>query len=125
MSLVLYSGARASEVLHVELKNLDIENRWFKTTVKSRKKDKRDGIYFFPEFFIPELEKYVKKLDPEDKYLFPQGNSYLSIKTIDQHMRGAKQRLGIPCKTKPHAFRNFLNEQRIEMKLLKNLGKSY
>lgn len=126
MSLILYSGARGSEVLHIELKNIDLKNRWFVTRIKSRKSEKRDGIYFFPPFFVPELKKYVKKLKYKKlnaKYLFQQGTSHLSIKTLDKHMRKVKKALGLKCATNPHAFRDFINTLRIEMRIPKEIRK--
>ena len=126
MSLILYSGARVSEVAHIELKNLDLEKRWFITQIKSRKTDKREGIYFFPEFFIPEMRKYLERLKlnhPNTKYLFPEGNGHLHPKSLRYHMRKAKAKLGLPCHTNPHAFRDIINEQRIEMRITKEIRK--
>ncbi len=87
------------------------------------KRDKRDGIYFFPPSFIPELQNYVKKLNPGEKHIFPEGNSYLTTKTLYKHMRKVKIALGLSCKTNPHAFLDFLNEQRIEMRITKEIRK--
>jgi len=126
MSLILYSGARVSEVCHIELKNLDIKNRWFITRVKSKKSDKKDGIYFFPVFFTPELRGYITLLKEEysnPKYLFQEGDSFLHPATLRKHMRRAKKALGLKVNCNPHAFRDFINTMRIEMRITKEIRK--
>ena len=44
VSLLLYSGARISEICRIELKNLDLEERYFLTKVKSKKNLNRHGV---------------------------------------------------------------------------------
>lgn len=126
MSLILYSGARVSEICHVELKNVDIENRWIITEVKSRKTEKRGGIYFFPEFFVKDLKTYIKKLNteyPNPKYLFQQGAIFYRPGLIRHHLRRTKDALGLKCNINPHAFRDFINTLRIEMRIPRDIRK--
>ena len=126
LCLIAFSGARVSEVLHVELENLDVKERWFFTIVKSPAKDKREGVYFFPVFFIPTLEKHIKMLRLEydnPKYLFQSGDLYLTSKTIEEHIREVKEALGLKAKVNPHAYRGFLNVERFERGMQKDLRK--
>jgi len=116
--LIITSGARISEVLNIELKNLDLQNRWFSVVVKSRKTDKRQGVYFFPAFLVPILEHYIKALKieySEPIYLFQSENSHLVSKTIEAHLREVKKALGLKAKVNPHAYRDFLNTRRYEL----------
>ena len=121
-SLIIYSGARVREIAQIKLANLDIENRWFLTEVKSNKSEKRMGMYFFPEFFQEDLERYIKLLnlrDPECKYLFPSkwkssSSGYISKRTIQRYMQEVRKELGIKALTNPHAYRDFINSRREE-----------
>ncbi|MFX0132072.1 MAG: tyrosine-type recombinase/integrase [Candidatus Hodarchaeota archaeon] len=126
MSLILYSGARVSEICHIELKNVDLENRWVITQVKSRKSEKRVGIYFFPEFFVKELKTYIIRLKTEyqkPKYLFQQGESFYRMGLVRHHLRRTKEALGLKCNINPHAFRDFINTLRIEMRIPRDIRK--
>jgi integrase len=126
--MIIYSGARISEVCHLEFKNIDLKNRWFITTVKSKKSDKRDGVYFFPEFFVPELRYYIRHLKEEygnnPKYFFPNKKSkkgYLTKTPLEKRLKDLKENLDLEYNTNPHAFRDFLNTKRMEMRLPKDL----
>lgn len=118
MSLIIFSGARISEVLNIKLEYLFLDRRWFITEVKSKKNDKRDGIYFIPEFFIPELKHFIDllKLEHQDpNYLFPSRNgTHYSPRSIQRYMRIIKKELGIKASINPHSFRDFLNTKRFE-----------
>lgn len=127
VSLICYGGPRVSEVCHIKIKNLDVKNRWYITRIKSRATDKKDGIYFFPEFFVPELKNYINKILKKNytnpKYLFQEGDIYLHPKTIRKHLKDAKHRLGLECNTNPHTFRDFINTLRIEMRIPRDIRK--
>lgn len=114
-SMIVYGAPRVSEIAHLELKNLDLKNRWFITEVKSSKKAKRDGIYFFPAFFQPELKKHVSLLKEGEKWLFPcNKNNHVSSRTIQNNLQDVKQALDIKASINPHIFRDFLNTKRFE-----------
>lgn len=125
--LITYTGARVSEICHLKLKDLDIENRWLITKVKSRKNKK--GIYFFPSFFQPELRAWRSDLldtheDPE--YVFQSRRSrkgHVSRKVIYTHLKNTKKHLALKCKLNPHVLRDFINTKRIEMRVPKDLRK--
>ncbi|MHA1252437.1 MAG: tyrosine-type recombinase/integrase [Candidatus Helarchaeota archaeon] len=115
--LIIFSGARVREVAQIELANIDLKNRWFITEVKSNKANKRIGIYFFPDFFVPDLSYYIKTLklrQPNVKFLFPSSRSkygHISVRTIEKHMKDIKEELNIKGLTNPHAFRDFINSR--------------
>lgn len=115
VSLIVYGAPRVSEIAHVELKNLDLKNRWFVTEVKSSKKAKRDGIYFFPAFFQPELKNYVSQLKEGERWLFPGNNkNHVSPRAIQNDLQDVKKTLNIKASINPHIFRDFLNTKRFE-----------
>lgn len=127
MCLIILSGARISEVLKIKLSYISLESRWFIIEVKSKKNNKKDGIYFFPEFFVPEIKHYVKLLKLEYNnpiYLFPGRNGkHITPRTVQYYMRKTKKELGIKASINPHAFRDFLNTKRFETGCNKTLCK--
>lgn len=120
ISLILYSGARISEVCHVKLKNIDLEERFFVTRVKSRKYSNRKGAYFFPKFFVKFFKNWINDLLEEysnPMYLFQENSVFLTPKTPRKHLREAKSILNLNCKMNPHAFRDFINTLRFDQNL--------
>ena len=126
VSLMIYSGARIGEVCQIDIRLLNLKERWFKTKVKSRLSE-RWGWYFFPKFFIPLLEEYLEKRDndfPDSTYLFPSKRAnHLIPRTIQFHLKNAKESLGLNIFTNSHAFRDFLNTKRADMGLIKEKRK--
>jgi integrase len=118
ISLLLYTGARISEILSIKLKNLDLKERYFLTEIKG--KGRRFGIYFLPKFFIRYLREWIqyKKYDcPHTEFLFPssdRGRDYIHPATIRNDLSTLKQELGIESAINPHAFRDFTNTVRFE-----------
>jgi len=127
-SLLLYTGARISEICRIKLKNIDTDDNYFYVRVKGKKTLKRMGVYFFPKFFIVYLNAWIKSLQleypPSNIYLFPspysKGN-HISPKTPRMHLRDLKNTLGLQCKINPHAFRDFINTERFD----KDMNKKY
>jgi integrase len=128
MSLQVYSGARIREVLKIKLPNLNLDERWFINTVKSRKDNKRQGIYFFPDFFVPELKQYLSKLrrkysniSPNYLFYYPSAkDNHLYYSLIQLRLNDIKDRFGIEYKGLTHIFRDFLNTKRLEEGLIED-----
>lgn len=121
-TLLVLTGARVSEICHVKLNKINLKDRWILTRVKSRRENKRDGIYFFPKFFQNPLKKYIIKIKLEHntpQYLFQSKNGHISIRSIQKCFRSARESLGIKAKATPHAFRDFINTKRYEAGLRK------
>lgn len=117
VSLLLYSGARISEIMHLEIENIDFEERYFYTKIKSKKSLNRWGLYFFPEFFVPHLRTWIEDIKQQynnPRYLFQYGQSHLTDKSPRMHLRNVKNILGLNCKMNPHAFRDLINTARFE-----------
>lgn len=120
VSLLLYSGARISEICRIELKNLDLEERYFMTKIKSKKNLNRYGAYFFPKFFVKFLKEWINSLQEEfldPVFLFQQEDYYIHPKTPRKRLRTAKASIGLKCKMNPHAFRDYLNTLRFEQSI--------
>jgi integrase len=118
-ALLILSGARVSEVCHLKPERVNADDRWFITTVKSPKDNKRDGIYFFPEFFRAPFIRYIKRVYEEEgtpKWIFPSRveGVHLSPRYIQNSFKEASEVLGIKAKSNPHSFRDFINTKRYE-----------
>lgn len=117
LSLIIYTGARISEIVSIKLKNMNLQERWFITKVKSKKNHKRDGIYFIPQPFISELEHYIEMLKleyPDAIYLFQNKTDHFIPRTIQNNLQKIKKELNISQKINPHRFRDFINTKRFE-----------
>lgn len=120
VSMLLYSGARISEICRIELENLDLEERYFITKIKSKKNLNRYGAYFFPKFFIKYLQEWINSLQEENvdpTFLFQQKDHHVNPKTPRKRLRDAKASLGLNCKMNPHAFRDYLNTLRFDQNI--------
>ena len=104
VSLLLYTGARISEICRIKLGHIDYNERFFFIErVKSKKNTSRWGVYFFPEFFIGFLKEWVAEIileDPKATSLFPspRGKKHLSTKTPRKQLRELKNELGLKLK---------------------------
>ncbi len=118
LSLVVYNGARISEICKVELNRVNINERWLRPIVKSKANDKRRGIYFIPRYFVPELQHYINLLKIEygdPIYLFQSyNNKPVNTKTIQDHILNTKKALGLKIRTNSHIYRDFINTRRHE-----------
>jgi len=130
VSLLLYTGARISEIISIRIENIDLQERFFFTKVKGKKNQNRHGVYFFPSFFVKYLVDYLDHLRIEfskTDFLFPSPKGsksklkYLSSNTVRKHLREIKNSLGLTCAINPHAFRDFINTERFD----KDLNQKY
>lgn len=117
--MIIYGGPRVRELAQVKIENISLKNRWYLTEVKSQKSNKRIGIYFFPGFFVNELQDYINLLKinhPEPKFLFPnaKANGFITPRSIESNLKYVKEQLGIRALAYPHIFRDFLNSRREE-----------
>ncbi|MGQ4874526.1 MAG: tyrosine-type recombinase/integrase [Promethearchaeia archaeon] len=125
VSLLLYTGARISEIVGIKLKNIDITERFFFTKIKGKKQLNRHGVYFFPAFFIKYIKNHIEKIKAEysnPEYLFPNNfGGHISTNTVRKKLRKIRDDLNISCNINPHSFRDFINTERFD----KNLNKKY
>ncbi len=126
VSIMLYTGARISEAISIEILNIDLKERYFYVKVKSKKSANKWGLYFLPKFFMNFLKIWIEKIKieyPDTKYLFPspRTKSYLHSSRIREELRDIRKRLNLSCKINPHVFRDFLNTERFD----NNLNKKY
>lgn len=126
-SIILYTGARVSEVVKIKLENISFKERFFLTEIKGDKN--KVGIYFFPKFFIKHLkgyiEKEVKTEFPNTSFLFPTPykrrtkDLHISSKTPRKDLRLLRDAMNLKCRINPHAFRSLINEERFDTSMKK------
>lgn len=114
-----WSGPRISELLAVKTENIDLEYRFFLTKLKDTAAQSNNyGVYFFPAFFKPSLELYLKQkelLYPGETYLFPSPyfrGAHLARTTLQKRLNDTRLLLGINRRTNPHFLRKVLNTYR-------------
>jgi integrase len=127
VSLLLYTGARISEIISIKLENIDYEERFFMNEIKGEKD--RVGIYFFPKFFIQSLKDYIFKIVeveyPNTKYLFPSRykrysygqDNHLTITKIEKDLRDLRKLMNIKSNINPHSFRDLINSERFDTEM--------
>jgi len=120
--LLLDTGIRGSELLHVEIKNIDLDERVIKLT---HTKTKKQGYVFFSTVTKELLQDYLK-LQPERKYLLWNYISYKNYTYI--HLRNFMDHLKKECnlvKCHAHMFRHTfatrMHESGIDFLVLQNL----
>jgi len=119
--LLLYTGARISEIISIKLSNINLQERFIFVKIKSKKYLNQFGFYFFPKFFVRHLEIWIGQLEliyPDTIFLFPSSRSnfrHLTGKTVRHNLRDIKKLLNLEEHCNPHAFRNLLNEKREAM----------
>lgn len=118
-SLLLYTGGRVNEISSIELKRLNLKERFFINYVKS-KKHARLGLFFFPNFYKSNLEEWLvhikESYGDNVKYLFPSTykiyNCHYSNVSIFRQLKKSAKILKISANPNPHIFRNIINEAR-------------
>jgi integrase len=118
VSLLLYSGARISEIMSLIDENIDLNYRFFYNEIKGAAKKKKFGVYFFPAFFTKYLETYFLEKEyfyPKDKYLFPSKvykGKFMRPGAVRAELHKVCEFLKITVPHTPHKFRHLLNRER-------------
>ncbi len=101
--LILQGGKRKTEVLALEVTDIDYENKQIGfSQSKTRGQDKRTVINY-PDHVLQELQDYVK--DRNGLVFVTRNNRPVAVNQIDRNFIKAGERAGIPFKTTPHVLR--------------------
>ena len=118
VSLLLYSGARISEIMSLNDEDFIMEHRFLFNEIKGAAKKPKFGVYFFPRFFVKYLKIYLiekEMLYPEDIFLFPSKvyrSKFMRTGTVREHIHKICEILKITVPHNPHKFRHLLNRER-------------
>lgn len=127
-ALLAPNGMRISELVSIQLKMLNIENRTIITGLDENASKTGICYYFIPVKLIPDLREYIndiKKFYKDPIYLFPSRsrtehdhyytqNAGKVLKKYQEILM--RKNLMRDCLINPHIFRDLLNELRLEMK---------
>jgi site-specific recombinase XerD len=109
LSLLYSSGLRLSEVIHLRVKDIDLEEK----TIRVREgKGNKDRISVLSDKLINDLKIFCSNRKPND-ILFPSNqqrvkgkDSYLSPRTVEKIFENCLLKSGIKKKGSPHSFRH-------------------
>ena len=118
ISLLLYSGARISEIMSLHNDDLKVNYRFLFNEIKGAAKKTKFGVYFFPGFFVKYLKVYLiekEMLYPKDSFVFPSRiykGKFMRPGTVREHIHIICENLKITVPYTPHKFRHLLNRER-------------
>jgi len=120
--LLLDTGVRGSELLHIEVKNINIEDKMIKLT---HTKNGKEAFVFFSSVTQELLQEYIK-LQPERKHLLWNYMSYKRFTYI--HLRNMMDHIKKECNLKKchahmfrHTFGTLMTDKGINVLVLQKL----
>lgn len=110
IQLMYSAGLRVSELLNLNINDLDFENNfgWVR-----QGKGNKDRMFIIAEGIKENLKNYLQNNQP-DSYLFTNGNSRLSVRTVQEIIKAAAQKADIRKKVHPHTLRHSFATHLIE-----------
>jgi site-specific recombinase XerD len=122
LMLAYAAGMRVSEIVHLEIADIDSDRM---TIFIKRAKGKKDRLVSLSPVLLENLRSYFKMYRPK-KYLFEGANGEMySIRSVQQVFREAKDRAGIKMKggihTLRHSFATHLLESGTDIRFIQEL----
>ncbi len=103
LALLYSSGLRVSELVTLEIDNLDLHER----TIRIRGKGEKDRIVLFDDNTRILIEEYMDKKPHEDVYLFVnRSGNHLTPRYIQMMIKSHAQKAGVKKKVTPHILRH-------------------
>ncbi|MBL7059093.1 tyrosine-type recombinase/integrase [Candidatus Pacearchaeota archaeon] len=123
VSLIYACGMRVSELVNLEIKDLDFED---KIGHIRQAKGKKDRIFNIPNFLAFKLKKQVEKQKEDNqKYLFTGPKGRLSTRNIQKIVKNSAKKAGIKkdvhCHTLRHSFATHLLENGSDIRMIQVL----
>lgn len=123
VSLIYACGMRVSELVNLEIKDLDSED---KIGHIRQAKGKKDRIFNIPNFLAFKLKKQVEKQKEDNqKYLFTGPKGRLSTRNIQKIVKNSAKKAGIKkdvhCHTLRHSFATHLLENGSDIRMIQVL----
>ena len=122
LMLAYSDGMRVSEIVHLEIADIDSDRM---TIFIKRAKGKKDRVVSLSPVLLENLRSYFKMYRPK-KYLFEGANGEMySIRSVQQVFREAKDRAGIKMKggihTLRHSYATHLLESGTDIRFIQEL----
>lgn len=103
LTLLYSTGLRVSELIKLQIKTIDFEER----TIRVRGKGEKDRIVIFDNATLDLIDEYLEKRGVENEYLFVnQKNNTLTSRYIQYMIKEYAQKAGIQRKVTPHILRH-------------------
>ncbi len=123
VSLMYATGMRVSEIVNLELPNLDFEDRIGHIR---QGKGRKDRIFNIPQALYKKLKKQARKQkEARQKYLFTGPKGKLSSrnmqKIVNNAAKNAKIKKDVHCHTLRHSFATHLLENNVDIRKIQEL----
>jgi integrase/recombinase XerD len=103
LALLYSSGIRISELLRLELRNIDIDRRQL---IIKNAKGRKDRMVIMAESFVPLFQNYYMTYAPKRYFIEgPKGNKYTSS-SVRSFLRRSCRAAGIRKRVTPHTLRH-------------------
>lgn len=103
LTLLYSTGLRVSELIKLEIKSIDFDER----TIRIRGKGEKDRIVLFDETTLDLINDYLDKRGVENKYLFVnQRNNKLTSRYVQYMIKEYAEEANIERKVTPHILRH-------------------
>ncbi|MEM4330420.1 MAG: tyrosine-type recombinase/integrase [Candidatus Pacearchaeota archaeon] len=104
VSLLYACGLRVSELINLEVNDLNFEE---KIGYVRQGKGRKDRIFNIPQSLLLKLKEYVEEKKKEgEKYLFGKNNKKISSRAVQKIVQRAAKKAGINKEVHPHTLRH-------------------
>ncbi len=103
LALIYSSGLRISELLNLELKDIDLDRKQLRI---GQAKGRKDRYVVLAESFIPLLMNYLNSYRPTRFVIQGDGGGRYSGSSVRAFLRRSRQKAGIMKKVTPHTLRH-------------------
>lgn len=103
IELMYSSGLRVGEAVSIKIEDIDINE---KMGIVRSGKGRKDRNIIISERFIEKFQKYLNKNNFEEGYLFPSGESHISIRQAQKIVKNYAKKAGIKKRVFCHALRS-------------------
>jgi len=100
--LMYESGLRVEEVTKSKTTNLYLD----RLTIRIRGKGDKDRYTILNKSLVNDLKEYIKTIDKDNKYIFQNKNTHLTIKTFQERLKKARQDAKLNKKFTCHSLRH-------------------
>ena len=103
IELMYSSGLRVSEAVSIKVEDLDLGE---KMGIVRSGKGKKDRQIILSNELIGHVEKYLRKKDEENPYLFPSREGHITVRMAQKVVKESAARAGIKKRVFCHALRS-------------------
>ena len=102
ISLLYATGVRVSELVRIQLVDIDFKKRLLKV---EQGKGNKDRFTIISHFAMMQIKSYLQLRTYKSKYLFAGRDGHISTRTVEAIVKRAKLNIGINESISPHSLR--------------------